>query len=49
VLIPILRTNNQYDYVKSFVLDNLIEAKEIIKFKRGNDWVVIGIDKNSAA
>jgi hypothetical protein len=44
MLIPILRTNNQYDYVKGNILDNLIESKDIIKFKRITGWVTIGSD-----
>jgi hypothetical protein len=44
MLIPILRINNDFDYVKDFILDSLIEAKQILKFKRRAGWVVIGID-----
>jgi len=45
MLIPILRTNNSYDYVKGFILDKLIESKEISKFKRTTGWVTIGTDR----
>jgi hypothetical protein len=45
VLIPILRTDNNYDFVKEFILDSLIESKEIVKFKRITGWVTIGTDK----
>jgi len=44
MLIPILRTDNHYDYVKEFILDNLIELKEVVKFKRITGWVTIGTD-----
>jgi hypothetical protein len=44
MLIPILRTNNQYDFVKGFILDTLIESKEIVRFKRITGWVTIGPD-----
>ncbi|MBC8017718.1 MAG: hypothetical protein H7X83_04245 [Verrucomicrobia bacterium] len=44
MLIPILRTDNHYDYVKDFILDNLIESKGIVKFKRITGWVTIGTD-----
>ena len=44
MLIPILRTDNHYDYVKEFILDNLIETKEIKKFKRITGWVTVGTD-----
>jgi len=45
MLIPILRTDNHYDYVKEFILDNLIELKEVVKFKRITGWVTIGTDR----
>jgi hypothetical protein len=45
MLIPILRTDNNYDFVKEFILDSLIESKEIVKFKRITGWVTIGTDK----
>jgi hypothetical protein len=44
MLIPILRTNNYYDFVKGFLLDSLLEAKQVLKFKRKSGWVVIGND-----
>ncbi|MDD2899270.1 MAG: hypothetical protein PHI31_11225 [Desulfuromonadaceae bacterium] len=49
MLIPILRTDNYYDYVKGFVLDSLIEANEIVKFKRASGWVTVGRDKIRSA
>jgi hypothetical protein len=45
MLIPILRTDNHYDFVKEFILDSLLESKEIVKFKRINGWVTIGTDR----
>jgi hypothetical protein len=44
MLIPILRTDDHFDYVKEFILDNLIESKKIVKFKRVSGWVTIGKD-----
>ena len=44
MLIHIIRTGNHYDYVKNFILDNLIESKAIVKFKRFTGWVTIGAD-----
>jgi hypothetical protein len=44
MLIPILRTDNNFDFVKEYVLDTLIESKEIVKFKRNTGWVTIATD-----
>ena len=44
MLIPVLRTDSNYDYVKGFILDDLIESHKIIKFKRVTGWVTIGTD-----
>ena len=44
MLIPILRNDNRYDFVKGFILNNLIESKGIVKFKRSTGWVTIGVD-----
>jgi len=38
----VIRTDNHYDYVNDFMLDSLIESKEIIKFKRNTAWVSVG-------
>lgn len=44
MLIHVIRTGNHYDYVKGFILDHLIELKEIVKFKRSTGWVTVGAD-----
>jgi hypothetical protein len=44
MLIHVVRSDNRYDYVKDFVLDNLIESKGIVKFKRRTGWVTVGVD-----
>ena len=35
VLIHVKRNDNHYDYVKDFMLDLLIDAKKVVKFKAG--------------
>ncbi len=42
MLVHVIRSDNQYDYVQDFVLEKLIEAKEIAQFKRRSGWVTIG-------
>ncbi len=42
MLIQIIRNDNHYDYIQDFMLDKLIAANEIVKFKRGTGWVTIG-------
>jgi hypothetical protein len=44
MLIPILRTDNHFDYVKEFILDDLIDSAVIAKFKRITGWVTVGKD-----
>ncbi len=42
MLIKVLYTDNKYDMVKDFVLDELILSDKIIKFYRSNRWVTVG-------
>ena len=42
MLIQVIRKDNHYDYVQDFILDKLIESKEVAKFKRSTGWVTIG-------
>jgi len=42
MLVHVIRNDNQYDYVQDFMLEKLIEDKEIAQFKRGSGWVTIG-------
>lgn len=44
MLIHIIRNGCNYDYVKDFMLDRLIEQEEIVKFKRSTGWITIGAD-----
>lgn len=45
MLIQIVRADNRYDYVKEFLLNDLIASKGIVKFKRRTTgWVTIGTD-----
>jgi len=44
MLIHVQYSDSRYDMVKEFWLDELIENKRIIKFRRRDSWVVIGVD-----
>ena len=44
MLIPIIRNDNKYDFVKGVILNILIESKRIVKFKRCTGWVTLGTD-----
>jgi hypothetical protein len=44
MLIHIIRNGKLYDYVKDYMLDNMIKSKEIVQFKRSKGWVTIGVD-----
>ena len=44
MLIHVIRSNDHYDYVKDFMLDSLIDSKEVVKFQRSTGWVTPGID-----
>ena len=44
MLIHIMYPGNTYDYVREFMLGNLIETGKIVKFRRANGWVSIGDD-----
>jgi len=44
LLIHVVRTGNNFDYVKDFMLDSLIESRKIVQFERSTGWVTIGID-----
>lgn len=40
----VIRSDNHYDYVDDFMLDNLIKSKKIVKFKSDTGWVNIAAD-----
>jgi len=42
MLIRVIRSDNEYDYVQDILLDGMIKAKEVIKFKGDAGWVTIG-------
>jgi hypothetical protein len=42
MLIQVIRSDNHCDYIRDSMLDSLIEANDIVKFKRGTEWVTIG-------
>lgn len=44
MLIQVSYPDGRNDYVKGFVLDKLIEEKQISKFKRSSGWVTVGVD-----
>jgi len=44
MLIHVVRTGRHFDYIKDFLLNDLIEKKGIIKFKRSTGWATIGTD-----
>jgi len=45
MLLQVIYTDNHYDYVKDFMLDDLIESQKIAKFRRSTGWVTIGVDQ----
>lgn len=44
MLVQVHWTNNTYDYVKDFMLDDLIAAGVVKRFLRSSGWVTIGVD-----
>lgn len=42
MLIQVIRSDNRSDSVQDYMLDDLIETHDIVKFKRGTEWVTIG-------
>ena len=44
MLIQVQYRDNRFDYVKDIMLHRLIEAKEIVRFKRCSGWVNVGVD-----
>jgi hypothetical protein len=44
MLIRVIYQDFRYDYVKSWVLDDLIESGKVAMFRRKNGWAIVGID-----
>jgi len=44
MLIQVNWTNNRFDYVKDFMLDNFLEAGVVARFLRSSGWVTVGVD-----
>lgn len=44
MLVQVRWTNQRYDYVEDFMLDDLIEAGGVASFYRASGWVMIGVD-----
>lgn len=42
MLMQVIRSDKQYDYVQDDVLDSLIKTGKIIKFRRSTGWVTVG-------
>lgn len=42
--IQVCYPDNRIDIINDNILDTLIESKKIIKFRRGEGWVTIGVD-----
>jgi hypothetical protein len=42
MLTQVIHADNHFDYVTDFMLDSLIKAKEIVKFKSSTGWITIG-------
>jgi hypothetical protein len=44
VLIQVAYPGDRFDFVPQYMLHDLIETKEIVRFKRTSGWVAIGVD-----
>ncbi|WP_224982922.1 GSU3473 family protein [Geomonas agri] len=44
MLIQVSYDDNKFDYVKDYMLDQLIQSGAISSFKRRSGWVRVGID-----
>lgn len=44
MLIQVYYTDKRYDYVNGIILEKLLEAGEISKFRRSSGWVTVGVD-----
>jgi len=44
MLIQVNYVNNSFDYVKGNILDILLEAGKVAKFRRSSGWVTVGVD-----
>ena len=44
MLIPVMFKDGKFGYTDKYKIDRLINARQIIKFRRSNGWVIIGRD-----
>ena len=44
MLIQVQYSNQQFDFVKPSLLDDLIDEEKVSKFRRSGGWVTIGVD-----
>ncbi len=42
MLMQVIRRDDRYDYVQDGVLDSLIAAGNIVKFRRSTGWITVG-------
>lgn len=42
--IKVIYADGQYDYMNKEQLSRLLELRQVAKFQRGSDWVVVGED-----
>jgi hypothetical protein len=44
MLIQVSYSDERFDYVKDFMLDQLIDSGQITGFRRTSGWVTVGVD-----
>jgi hypothetical protein len=44
MLVQVNWTNNGYNYVQDYMLDELIQSGRVARFLRSSGWVVVGVD-----
>jgi hypothetical protein len=49
MLVQVNWMNNRYDYVKDFMLEDLIKTGMVARFLRSSGWVTIGVDSVRSA
>ncbi len=44
MMIPVMYKDGKMGYADQYQLDRLINTRQIIKFRRADEWVIIGFD-----
>jgi hypothetical protein len=44
MLVQVNWTNDRYNYVQDYMLDELIDSGRVARFLRSSGWVVVGVD-----